>query len=419
MPGYAARGRARDVTDGDVVDVWGKMAAMTSEPSGATFATEKPAESRRLRRRARDRVIGGVAAGVADHLNIDPLLVRAGFVGLMIFGGAGLALYVVAWLLIPEQGCDDPIVEDLLAPVGLRGHAGTAILVFLAVVVAGAWLSGYGPGQRFREVALLGVAIIALGGLLVRGSAMAWRPRSHVASAAATNPISALGPEPHQPIAPSGTSAGARRAEGRPRESSPLGWYALAAALVAVGVFAIVGTVPGVHVAPGQFFGVALVVVGLGLVVGAWWGRARLLILLGLLILPAAVAAAFVTVPLDGGVGDFEFRPQSPGEVHGEYRLASGDLRLDLSDLDARGTAVTVTASVGVGRLSVVVPDDAQVELDARVAGGGLRLFGNQQVGTGLGDRVERPNGVGARLVLHLEAGIGSVVVEAAGRGGG
>jgi phage shock protein PspC (stress-responsive transcriptional regulator) len=391
------------------------MAAMTSEASEATRAAEKPAESRRLRRRTRDRVIGGVAAGLADHLNIDPLLLRAGFVGLMIFGGAGLALYVVAWLIIPEQGRDDSIVEDLLARFGLRGNAGMAILVFLAVVVAGAWLSGYGPGQRFRDVALFGVAIIALGSLLVRGSAMAWRPRSHIATAAAAEPDSAPGSEPRQPIAWSGTSPEARRAETRPREPSSLGWYVLAAALFAVGVLAIVGNVPGVHVAPGQYFGVALAVVGLGLVVGAWWGRARLLILLGLLILPLGIAGAFVNVPLDGGLGDLAFRPQSLGEVRGEYRLAGGDLRLDLSDLKAGGGPVTVTASVGIGRLYVVVPDDAQVELDARVAGGELRLFGNQQIGTGLGDRVERLNGVGARLVLHLEAGIGGVVVGAAG----
>lgn len=391
------------------------MATMASDPSEATRAAEKPAESRRLRRRTRDRVIGGVAAGLADHLNIDPLLLRAGFVGLMIFGGAGLALYVVAWLIIPEQGRDDSIVEDLLARFGLRGNAGMAILVFLAVVVAGAWLSGYGPGQRFRDVALFGVAIIALGSLLVRGSAMAWRPHSHIATAAAAEPDSAPGSEPRQPIAWSGTSPEARRAETRPREPSSLGWYVLAAALFAVGVLAIVGNVPGVHVAPGQYFGVALAVVGLGLVVGAWWGRARLLILLGLLILPLGIAGAFVNVPLDGGIGDLAFRPQSLGEVRGEYRLAGGDLRLDLSDLKAGGGPVTVTASVGIGRLYVVVPDDAQVELDARVAGGELRLFGNQQIGTGLGDRVERLNGVGARLVLHLEAGIGGVVVEAAG----
>ena len=45
---------------------------------------------------------------MADYLNVDPLLIRAGFAALMIFGGAGLVLYVVGWLLIPlEQRNDD------------------------------------------------------------------------------------------------------------------------------------------------------------------------------------------------------------------------------------------------------------------------------------------------------------------------
>ena len=49
-------------------------------------------------------MIGGVAAGIADYLNIDPVLVRAVFVGLVVFGGAGVVLYLVAWLLIPVEG---------------------------------------------------------------------------------------------------------------------------------------------------------------------------------------------------------------------------------------------------------------------------------------------------------------------------
>ena len=76
-----------------------KITAMTSEPSERTGAPP-----RLLRRRTSDRVLGGVAGGLGDYFNIDPLLVRIGFVGLMIFGGAGLVLYVVAWLLIPAEG---------------------------------------------------------------------------------------------------------------------------------------------------------------------------------------------------------------------------------------------------------------------------------------------------------------------------
>jgi hypothetical protein len=186
----------------------------------------------------------------------------------------------------------------------------------------------------------------------------------------------------------------------------------LAAVFVAVGLLAIVGNAPGLRVAPGQYLGAAILMLGIGLVVGAWWGRARLLILLGVLVLPVAATAAFVTVPLDGGVAAQWFQPRSVGELRPDYRLAGGDLQLDLTQLPAGSETVVIDASVGMGRLRVVVPADARLALDARVNGGRLSLFGNYQVGTGLADRVERIDGSGPNLVLHLETGIGEILVE-------
>lgn len=387
---------------------------MTDEQPPATVSAEVPSRSRRLRRRTSDRVIAGVAGGVADYLNVDPLLLRAGFAGLMIFGGAGLVLYVVAWFLIPAQGRDESIVENVLGRIGLRfGRLGIAILVFLAVVVTGGWLSGYGPGQRFRDAVLLGAAVIALGIVLLRWREVPRGLRSPTGAVPAATPDSATGAEVPEAAGRTAGVTAANPAESRPRERSPLGWYVVAAALVAVGVLALVGNAPGVHVALGQYPGAVLAVLGIGLIVGAWWGRARLLILLGLLLLPAAVAAAFVSVPLDGGIGDVEFRPRTLGELRSEYRLLAGDLRLDLTDLGAGDAPVSITASVGIGRLIVVVPADARVEIEAKVKGGGLSLFGNRQIGTGLGDRVERSTGAGTQLILNLETGIGGVLVEA------
>ena len=164
--------------------------------------------------------------------------------------------------------------------------------------------------------------------------------------------------------------------------------------------------------------GLNRILLGLGLIVGAWWGRARRLILFGILVLPVAATAAFITVPLDGGFGEQTFQPQSVGELRPEYRLAGGDLWLDLTGLPAGGGPMVIDASVGIGRLFVIVPADARLALDARVNGGRLSLFGNRQVGTGLADRLERQGGAGPDLVLRLEAGIGEIVVERASDGG-
>src|SRR3954452_23972543 len=62
----------------------------------------------RLERPREGRMIAGVSAGIAHHLNIDPTLVRLGFVVAAVAGGFGLAAYFAAFLLIPEEGSDTP-----------------------------------------------------------------------------------------------------------------------------------------------------------------------------------------------------------------------------------------------------------------------------------------------------------------------
>jgi phage shock protein C len=65
------------------------------EPTGS--------EPRVLRRSRDERVIGGVCGGLGRYLGIDPVLLRIAFVILGIAGGGGFLLYIVSWILIPEQ----------------------------------------------------------------------------------------------------------------------------------------------------------------------------------------------------------------------------------------------------------------------------------------------------------------------------
>ena len=57
----------------------------------------------RLYRAADGRVAAGVAQGVATHLALKPILVRAGFVALSWFNGFGIALYLALWLVVPQE----------------------------------------------------------------------------------------------------------------------------------------------------------------------------------------------------------------------------------------------------------------------------------------------------------------------------
>lgn len=57
---------------------------------------------------------GRLVAGVADYLHLDPLLIHLAMVLLTVLGGSGLAIYLAAWLLIPEQGAHESIAERAL-----------------------------------------------------------------------------------------------------------------------------------------------------------------------------------------------------------------------------------------------------------------------------------------------------------------
>ncbi len=72
--------------------------------------------ARSLRRSASDRIVAGVAGGFAQYIGADPLLVRVGFVvgSLMLAGVGGPLLYLLAWLVVPEDGRAGSIASEML-----------------------------------------------------------------------------------------------------------------------------------------------------------------------------------------------------------------------------------------------------------------------------------------------------------------
>jgi phage shock protein PspC (stress-responsive transcriptional regulator) len=68
-----------------------------------------------LRRSSDRRMLAGVASGLGEYFDIDPTLVRVGFVVLSLMGGLAIPLYLAGWLLIPAEGADHSVAEELLA----------------------------------------------------------------------------------------------------------------------------------------------------------------------------------------------------------------------------------------------------------------------------------------------------------------
>ena len=59
--------------------------------------------NKKLTRSNSNIMIGGVAAGIADYLNVDPVLIRLLFVLAALFGGHGILIYFILWLIMPEE----------------------------------------------------------------------------------------------------------------------------------------------------------------------------------------------------------------------------------------------------------------------------------------------------------------------------
>ena len=89
------------------------MNTSTADTRSATV-TDQPG-ARQLRRSADDRMLAGVAGGIARYLDADVTLVRVIIAALALFTGAGAALYLAAWLLVPEAGEDQPVAAAWIA----------------------------------------------------------------------------------------------------------------------------------------------------------------------------------------------------------------------------------------------------------------------------------------------------------------
>jgi phage shock protein C len=91
-----------------------------------------------LRRSKQDRVIGGVCGGIARYFGADALLFRIAFLVLLVPGGLGLLLYLIAWIAIPEFKTEAEEVRDTINhPVDRRtaGSVAGAVLVIAGTLI--------------------------------------------------------------------------------------------------------------------------------------------------------------------------------------------------------------------------------------------------------------------------------------------
>lgn len=381
-----------------------------------------------VRRRTDDRWIGGVASGLADRLGVDPVIVRAALVLLTILGGIGITVYLVAWLLLPNDR------DEIAAERALRdGDGGSIVLMVFAVfaLFGGSWWNDSGWVFPWG----LAATGLLIWWLVQRSRSRpdadqrvsAQQPGSPYSAGASPTPFAAgpsaapfaagqvptasgpwpATPSPVVPRRPTRRSGGALMA-----------LLALGLALVTYGSLSWLGSEfqwTGDHrviAMAGSLAAIGLLLLALGL---AGW-RAGFVAFLAVILAITAFSSAVVPsgIHLGGRMGDATWAPTSVA-TDADYQLGVGDGVLDLSGLPTEGLSeAKLPAYVGLGELSVIVPEGLTVKVVGHVGLGEIRLPGDARSEGQGGSDITRTITIGdgpTEVVVDAGVGVGQLTV--------
>jgi phage shock protein PspC (stress-responsive transcriptional regulator) len=399
-------------------------------------------ETRPARPRA-DRQVAGVAAGIARRYDIDPVLVRVGFV-VAAFSGIGAALYIAGWILLPEEPADPTAppqprrnylmiglaIAAAITVSSLFGHNGPDVLIPLLVVAGLLYLLHHHRGNRtsaataVAEAPTVATPIPEPGGpSLVKRPDGADAPTASAPAAATPPAWDPLGAAPFAWDLPEPSPAPPTPP---PRSRIPVTPVTLGLALIAGSATAVIMLLGGMFTLTNLpvLLGVALSVLGAGLVVGAFLRTGRGLIPFALVL--SALTWAVVAAPLGrwqgDGFGEVRAAPTTVAQLLPSYARTAGEIDLDLRNLDLtvppNGDASPVPTSItlGAGDVRVQVPRTADLTLTGTVRVGEFRFDGRGGEGPTANMRVIDDLGTdgvrsGRPLVIEIEAGAADVEV--------
>ncbi len=374
-------------------------------------------------------MIAGVAGGIARHFGYDPALVRLAIatLGIITFGTVFVA-YAVAWIVIPRD--DGQLVADELRDHARdhgfryrgsrRGRRWIGIAFFAFGLIALSDMSGSWPSNFVGPLILIAI-----------GAALLFRPEHDHGSntrAPATDtadhadqsddhPTLSSFPETVDRIREQAERDAFSRYEARRRRRherrSPLGRIVLSAICVFLGSAGLLEATGALKVNPGFVNAAVLTIAGIGLIIGAFVGRARVLIPLCIVLAFACAVSSAFAIPWRGGVGERTFQPRSTAEIPTKYELAMGKLNVDLHNLQTK-RPTTVHARVGFGQLVITVPANASVRGEARIDAGTVTTLGVHDDG-GVDQRktISLP-GTGPTITIDARLGAGEIAIRRA-----
>lgn len=382
-----------------------------------------PVGSKELTRPLDDRILGGVAAGLAKRLDMPVWLIRVLFIIFSFGGGLGLAVYAALWAFIRSEDETDTIAERFFSRTTGTGSWIGIALIFIAILVLldnVAFLSG----GVIWAVGLLAIGLLLYSGELPRLFNESDKPKEGVqqmttrmdsekaetvdhadgGAGSATPPPQSPTPTPTPPILPPPAA---------PRPKSILGRVTFGVMAIALGVLAMLdNTTTLIDPSPRHYIGLAITVLGLGLIVGAFAGRARWLILVGVLGLPFLFGSPALEYDFqDWDSATVQQTPTSFDELQGRYEHSFGELVIDLRTLPWDGEAVDLDIDMSIGEMRILVPEEVAVTGIAEVGIGHVEF--NRQQSSGLSPELTL-NSPGANGSINLDASmaIGEIDID-------
>lgn len=132
---------------------------------------------KRLYRSTQHKVLGGVAGGLGEYFDLDPVILRVLFVLLLFASGVGFLAYIILWIAVPQREAKNAINENLQAsveeivPEEIPGSKQRNNLVIGIMLIAlGLLFFMHLIIPRFDMDTLWPLAFIILGGILIYGA---------------------------------------------------------------------------------------------------------------------------------------------------------------------------------------------------------------------------------------------------------
>jgi phage shock protein PspC (stress-responsive transcriptional regulator) len=386
-------------------------------------APEQKVSTSELVRPREGRVLAGVSQGLADRYELPVWVPRAFFVVSAFFGGLGVALYVVGWALIrSEDERESPADRFFSGASSSRSWIGIA-LIFVAALILLNNLT-FLDGGVVWAVALLVIGVLVYTGQIPLRVGSGDKSKEGVQQVTQTDTTATVvktdtsaGDSPSgggTPPTPTRTPPRLPPSAPKPKERSILGRLTMGFTLLGLGILAILDNVAAIPIdpSPRHYMALAVTIVGVGLLVGAFVGRARWLILVGAVLVPTLFLSPVFEWDWSSETFNVLVQPDTFADVEDSYSVEIGNLVIDLTELPWDGETVSIEARVDAGNIEIRVPEDVGIVGSASVDVGRVGAHGRESSGLGSPGLDFNETGTEGTLILDAQVDIGNIDVN-------